>query len=93
MKQVILSLTAQVEEAEAYLFYEKGLDGMGEQFLQEVEKALQKIAANPTHYSYVDSTKTLRDFGLQKFPYVIIFEILQDKILVTNIHHTSKELK
>jgi hypothetical protein len=90
---IIISLTAQKEEAEAYLFYEKISDGLGERFLEEVENTLEKIAANPTHYSYVDSTNSLRDFALEKFPFVIIYEILADKIIVTNIHHTKKDLK
>lgn len=90
---IIISLNAQKEEAEAYLFYENKSEGLGERFLQEVEKALKKIAANPTFYSYSDSTKSLRDFAIEKFPFVIIYESLEDKILVTNIHHTKKELK
>lgn len=90
---IIISLVAQKEETDAYLFYEKQSQGLGERFLQEVEKTLNKIAANPTFYSYSDSTKTLRDFALEKFPFVIIYEVLEDKIIVTNIHHTKKELK
>lgn len=90
---VIISLTAQKEEAEAYFFYESASEGLGERFLQEVEASFKKIAANPTFYSFTDSTKSLRDFTIQSFPFIIIFEIMDDKILVTNIHHTKKDLK
>lgn len=40
---IIISLTAQQEEAEAYLFYENASPGLGERFLQKVENALEKL--------------------------------------------------
>jgi toxin ParE1/3/4 len=88
--EVIITLTALQEEEEAYLFYEGKSDGWGEDFLNEVEDALQIISENPTFFSYCDSTKILRDFVLTRFPFVIIYELTKDKIIVTNIHHTKK---
>jgi hypothetical protein len=91
--QVIISLTARQEETDAYLYYEDKLEGLGDKFLQEVEASLNKISLNPTFFSYCDTSRSLRDFALQQFPFVIIYEILEEKIIVTNIHHTKKELK
>jgi len=88
-----LTEEALQEEIEAYLFYEDEQAGLGERFLKEVEDALQKVCAHPTHYSFSDQTKTIRDTSLIKFPFVIIFEIKSDRITVYHVHHTKKELK
>lgn len=88
-----LTEEAFLEETEAFLFYEDQQTGLGERFLKEIEVALQKVSAHPTHYSFSDKTKTIRDISLIKFPFVIIFEMEADKIIVYHIHHTKKELK
>ncbi|HVF96564.1 MAG TPA: hypothetical protein VM871_04555, partial [Flavisolibacter sp.] len=80
-------------EAEAYLSYELQSEGLGERFLSEAEAALQKVAENPTYYTYIDKTATIRDVALVKFPFVILFEVKTDRIEVYHIHHTKKELK
>jgi toxin ParE1/3/4 len=90
---VHLSEEAFQEETEAFLFYEEEQPGLGERFLKEIEAAVQKISGNPTYYSYADETKTIRDFSLVKFPFVIVYEIKPDRIEVYHIHHTKKELK
>ena len=87
---IIISAIALQEEAEAFLYYESEAEGLGENFLQDIEMALERISEHPTHYSYSDSTKTIRDIGLTTFPFVIIFRIVEDKIIVFNIHHTKK---
>lgn len=88
-----LTEEALEEEIEAFLFYEDQQIGLGERFLDEVEKSLQKLSKHPSHYSFSDETKTIRDISLTKFPFIIIFEIKSDRIEVYHIHHTKKELK
>lgn len=88
-----LTREALQEEAEAYLFYEAEQSGLGERFLKQVEIALKKVLHNPTHYSFCDETKTIRDIRLIRFPFIIIYEIRSNKIVVYHIHHTRKESK
>ena len=90
---VYLSEEALQEEVVAYLFYEKEQQGLGERFLKEVEEALGKVSEHPTHYSFLDETKTLRDISLVRFPFVIIFEVKTDRIEVYHMNHTKKELR
>jgi len=90
---ITLTEEALQEEIEAFLFYEDEQVGLGERFLKEVEDALQKVCEHPTHYSFSDETKTIRDISLIKFPFVIIFQIKSDRIEVYHVHHTKKELK
>lgn len=92
---LLIQLTKEAlqEEAEAYLFYERCLEGLDERFLNEVEDNLQRIAANPAYYSYTDTTHTIRDVALTVFPFSIIYEEKGNHIVVYHIHHAKKELK
>jgi plasmid stabilization system protein ParE len=92
-RAIIISATALQEEAEAYLYYESQSEGLGEKFLEEIERTLQQVAENPTHYAFADTTKTIRDLALTTFPFVLIFEAFETKIIIYNIHHTKKNLK
>ena len=88
-----LSEEALQEEAEAYLFYERRSEGLGERFFREVEETLAKVTSNPSYYTFIDATKTIRDVALNVFPFVIIFEEKPTHIEVYHVHHTSKEPK
>lgn len=90
---IVYTSEALQEEAEAFLFYEQQSAGLGDRFLNEVEETLYRIAKNPNYYTFIDSTKTIRDLALNKFPFVIIFEVKQVHIIVYHIHHTRRELK
>jgi hypothetical protein len=81
------------EEVVAYLFYEEQQAQLGERFLTEVEKTLLKVSQNPAYYSFLDATKTIRDVRLNKFPFVIIFEVKAGKIIVYHIHHTRTQIE
>ncbi len=86
-----LTAIALQEELDAYLFYEKQSEGLGDRFLSEVENALNQVSLNPTHYTYSDATNTLRDVALEHFPYIIIFQVFNDNIVVYNIYHTKRK--
>lgn len=87
---IYVSLNARSEEAEAYLFYEERVEGLGEKFLVEVEKTIHSLASNPQYNTFCDTTRSIRDVALKRFPYVIIYEVFQDRIVVLSIHHTKK---
>lgn len=79
---VYLTEEALQKEAEAWLYYEEQSEGLGERFLQEVEKFLAKIADHPDYYGYSDETKTIRDVALRIFSFSIIYEMKPDRIVV-----------
>ena len=64
-----LTQEALQEEADAYLFYENQKEGLRERFLGEVETYLRRVAESPTHNSYSDATKTIRDVALAIFTF------------------------
>lgn len=88
---LIVKEEADNESAESYLWYENQQTGLGEEFLEEVEAALNVIQNHPLHYQKV--YKTYRHIPLRRFPFVLIFEIENNSVIVYSIFHTSRNPK
>lgn len=73
---------------EAYDWYEEQQIGLGELFLQEIERCFDKIEKEPLHYALIK--KQYRQIGLTKFPYVIVFEIIEKHVIAYCVFHTSR---
>lgn len=71
---IIISIAAQQDTSEAYIFYENQLPGLRDHFLNELTISYQKIKTNPTYYSFISEENTTRSIALKKFPYTIIYE-------------------
>ena len=78
---------------ESYAWYEQAQQGLGAQFLESLDEAYDKIAAHPEYFSLIE--KQYRQIKLSIFPYVIVYEIMEDKVVVFALFHTSRnpELK
>ena len=87
---MVISPLAHLEEEEAYQWYEKQRTGLGEQLLEELEKAYQKILENPEFFGFIDAKKELRDFRVTRFPFLVVYRINQNIIEVIAVHHAKK---
>lgn len=88
--QVVIKAEANADVAAAYEYYENKQPGLGESFLKAFEARCHSLSENPTHYSYIaeDSKKVLRDIKLNRFPYVLVFEITTSAVIVYAVHCT-----
>lgn len=87
---IVVPAAAQMAR-DAYEWYEEQLPGLGGKFLKEVEKAFNKIERRPAIYSIIK--RSYRQVKLSTFPYVIVFEIMGDTVVVFSIFHTSRHLR
>ena len=89
---VIVKQEAHQDTIDAYDFYEAKLSGLGERFLNALQQRYTELSANPTFYSYIDedSLKVLRDVKLEKFPFVVVYEIVENEVVVYSVHNTYK---
>ncbi len=71
---------AEIELDEAIQYYNDKALGLGDDFLAEVLKALNRIARFPE--SWHPCSKRTRRCQTRRFPYGIIYQIRQDEILV-----------
>ena len=83
-----LSPNAEVDLLESALWYESRQIGLGEKFTKKVEAYLSRIQNNPLHYPLKNGK--LREAYIQKFPFVIIYEIVENEILVFTVFNTHQ---
>ena len=76
---------------DAYVWYESQKSGLGEKLLLEIETCFHSLSQNP--YIYEVKYKNARWGFLNKFPYVVIYEIETNAIAIYSIYHTSKSPK
>jgi plasmid stabilization system protein ParE len=83
-----LSPNSEADLLESALWYESQQIGLGEKFIQKVESYFSRIQNNPIHFPLKKGN--LREAYIQKFPYVIIYEIIENEILVFAVFNTHQ---
>lgn len=87
--RVRLLTPAQEEFLEAAAFYEREAQGLGAEFIDEFDHALELVASNPhpgPHFEGETRRKLLR-----RFPFQIIYEVSADEVLVIAVAHLRKK--
>jgi len=72
----------------AHDWYEQRQAGLGRAFLDEVQRVLAEITANPARYGFADAD--IREGPLHRFPYAVYYRVLPDRIRVLAVYHTSR---
>ena len=88
--KLLIAPAAFIDTEDAYDYYEKQQQGLGERFLKFVDDSYTKLSNTPHHYGFVNNKKDLRDLRIKNFPFVIIFQIFQDKVLVLRVFNTNR---
>lgn len=83
-------LTSEVEREleEAVAYYDGCANGLGDQFLEEFEAGIRRIAAFPEAWTSI--SPTLRKCIVHRFPYSIIYSIETDRVLVVALMHMRR---
>jgi len=89
--KVILLLKAQQELADAIDFYEKQLTGLGALFYKEFSESVDIIQLYPEGWQLI--TKLTRKCCLHKFPYMVLYGIINDVIVISSIAHQHRHPK
>lgn len=71
---------AREEFIEAAEYYEEQVVGLGDDFIDEVEKVLDVIEQQPASGTKI--TNTERRFLVSRFPYGIIYSVEADQIVI-----------
>ena len=79
---------ANQEVIEAYLFYEKQQEGLGERFLKSVEIYIDRVLNYPEHYAM--KRPPYREAFIKKFPFLIIYEFTEEKVIIYSVFNTWK---
>jgi len=71
---------AEKEMTEAALFYDAASSGLGSDFLDDVQQALDRLREHPQAGGIL--TQGMRRTLLHRFPFSVIYSIERDEILV-----------
>lgn len=85
---VIFHDLAEAELNEAATYYAEARPGLGEAFIAEVQRAVDRIAATPLAGQAVE--KDVRWWLVTRFPYSVLYRACDDHIRVLAIAHHKR---
>lgn len=88
MYDITFRANVDFEVTEAYIYYEEQQPGLGERFFEELDACYDTIRMYPEHFKFLRIP--LREFVVQKFPFVIIYEFNGEKIIVYSVFNTHR---
>ena len=85
---VVFYPDARQELFDAIQFYEQQLPGLGILFFKEISDAINLIRLYPEAHQLI-TTRT-RKCPLRKFPYLVLYGIIDDTIVVSAVAHQHR---
>ncbi|MGH7171554.1 MAG: type II toxin-antitoxin system RelE/ParE family toxin [Gemmataceae bacterium] len=89
MKPFLIHADAEAELREALQHYEQQRVGLGREFRQEFEAALERVRQNPFLYAAEDESAA-RLCPLRRFPYTLVYLDLDDRIWIAAVAHQRR---
>ncbi|MFN0138895.1 MAG: type II toxin-antitoxin system RelE/ParE family toxin [Pyrinomonadaceae bacterium] len=80
---------ARLEFREAFAYYKDCRDGLGLEFSREVYASISRIADAPLLWSRL--TENSRRFLTKRFPYSIIYQVLDEGVLIVAVAHQKRK--
>lgn len=84
---------AELEAAEAAIWYDDQRLGLGDEFLVELQQAFDRIRGEPAELSRLESyvgPHEIRRCLLKRFPYLVIFACRPEEVIVVAISHARR---
>ena len=88
---LIVKEEADREVIDAFHWYEDKSKGLGERFLEALDECYDSIDVNPATYQKV--YKEHRQAVVKVFPYVVIYELSGNDIIVYAVFNTHRDPK
>ena len=88
MRNIIFHPDIEYEVKASYKWYQSQTNGLGDDFLNELETAFETITELPDTWPMFQLG--FRRFLLSKFPYSILYRVLNKTIVVAVMHNSRK---
>lgn len=90
MKRYKLIVWEEAEQdiTDAFYWYKQQLPGLESRFLKHLDDCFKIILNNPESFQFAYKKK--RQAVVKTFPFVIIYEVGKNEILVSAVFHTSR---
>ncbi len=80
---------AEAEFLDAVSFYNTQSEGLGYEFAAEVNRTIQRIIQYPEAWAKL--SKRTRRCRTNRFPYGVIYQIIEEMLLIVAVMHLSRE--
>jgi plasmid stabilization system protein ParE len=90
-KNIIIEPEAEADLGEAYQWYERQRNGLGDDLVLCFEAAIEEIRDSPGSFPFVDRN-TQRKL-LRRFPYFVLYVELPEEISVLGVFHGRRDPK
>ena len=90
MKEVGFHPEARAELLTAVVYYEDQAEGLGDQFTDEVEHAVQLVSNHPVLGAPLSESSDLRRWQLRRFPYYLIYRSESAKLVILAVAHQRR---
>ena len=87
--ELLIRGRAKRDVRRAAKWYERQREGLGREFVVEVDAALGRIAGNPEQYEVVH--REIQHSILRRFPYGVFYRIRANKISVFAVVHLKQD--
>lgn len=87
--RLIVKPLAEQDITQSYLWYNEQREGLGEEFLNELERSIQQIIANPHQYQI--RYKEIRMAKIRRFPFCLHYLTSGETIFVLAVLNTSRD--
>jgi plasmid stabilization system protein ParE len=87
--ELVVAPEAELDIAEAYVWYEHRRTGLGEEFLTSVDACVEGIRRQPEMYPRVH--ENYRRSLIRRFPYAVFYEYAQSTATIYAVFHASRD--
>jgi plasmid stabilization system protein ParE len=89
MKPIVFDSEADEELHAAARFYEERRAGLGDEFMEEVQRATERIASVPQSFPPYGGSG-LRKCILRRFPYTVFFFEQEERVWIAAVAHQKR---
>lgn len=78
----------------AIVFYEDRQEGLGRDYFERVSETIESIAHDPRRYPVYEGkrlSRVYRRVAVDRFPYIVVFQIRTDETLIVAVAHSSQQ--
>lgn len=90
-RTIVVKPSAELDITEAFLWYEEQREGLGVDFVSEIDAVFARISSNAQ--SIEIKHELVRLAFTHRFPFAVHFLIEREKIIVLAVLHTSRDPK
>ena len=86
--KIEISSLAEEEYSSAFQYYQEQQPGLGLKFEKETDYLIAKLKINP--HLFQRKYKHYREAVFRRFPYFIVYEIVENTVIVQSFFHTHR---